>query len=69
MGRNLVARCAKFHRFIDVLRDPEDDDVIMKILREVHQFHKNFGYLRDAVHLRTKGTSVKNIRLRMMLKY
>ena len=41
MGINLVTLCAKFHGLVDVLREPEDCNKIIQILREFHQFHKN----------------------------
>lgn len=67
-GRNLVARCVKNHVFTDVLMEPEYDDAIFQVFREVHQFHKNISYCHDVGHLREKGLRVKKFRLRSMLE-
>ena len=61
-GRNLVARYYNRHELIHVLMEP-DDNVILQVLREVHQFHKNIRYYRASGHLRTKGTIFKKFRV------
>ena len=67
-GRNLVACYVKRYGFTDALRETEDDNEIMQMFHEAHQFHKNFGYYCDADHLRTKGMKVKQVILRLILK-
>ena len=42
-GINLVARFIKFHAFADALIEPEDDNSVIQMFREAHQFHKNIG--------------------------
>ena len=39
-GRNLVVRCVKHEWLRDILRDPDDDNMILQVSREDHQFHK-----------------------------
>ena len=67
-GRNLVPRCIKHHALADVLREPEDDNGILQMAREVHQFHEHIVYYYVAGHLRTKGIKVKQVGLRLMPK-
>ena len=66
--RNLVSPCIKFHLLTDVLRDPEDNNDIMQMLREAHQLHKKIGCLHAAGHLRMKGIKAKQVRSRLISK-
>ena len=54
VGINLVVRCVKHDGLTDVLMELEDDNIILKVLREVNKFHKNVGYYHSSGHLRTK---------------
>ena len=67
-GSNLVARFIKHDGLADVLSEPEDDNAILKILREVHEFHKIIGYYCAVGHPRKKGMKVNQVRLRSILK-
>ena len=40
---NLVARCIVHHGLIGALREPEDDNTILQMLREAYQLYKNIG--------------------------
>ena len=68
VARHLVACCVKFRGFTDVLREPEDDNEIMQVFCEVHQFHKSFGYRYSVGHLRNKGIKVKQVKMWLTLK-
>ena len=50
--RNLVVRCVKYHRFTDVMREPEDNNAMLQVSREVHQFHKIISYYYAVGQLR-----------------
>ena len=67
VGRNLVVRCVKLNGLEDFLMEPEDDNQIIQILREAHQFHKNFGYYNVVGRPQTKGMKVKQVRLRLIV--
>ena len=54
-GRNIVGFRVKYHMLIDILRDPEDDNAMLQVLREVHQFKKMTGYYHATVYLREKA--------------
>ena len=64
----LVARWIKLHQFFNVLRETEDDNEIIQMLRELQQFYHNMGILCDVGHLRAKGVKSKQVRLRLILK-
>ena len=48
VGRTLAAHWIKFYQLSNVLRETEDDNEMIQILRETHQFHPNVGS-HDAV--------------------
>ena len=43
VGKSLVVRCAKHHRLIDILTEPEDENVILQVSCEGHQFQKTLA--------------------------
>ena len=47
--RNLVAHWIKNRELTDVLKEPEDDNAILQILREVRQFHKTLAIIMPQV--------------------
>ena len=66
-GRALVSRWIKFHQFSNVLSKPEDNTEIIKILREMKQFHSSVEF-RCAVGCLAKGVKAKKVRLNLVLK-
>ena len=68
VGRTLVAPWIKFHKSSNVLREPEDDDEITQMLREVKKIHFNVGYRCIVGHLQTKEVKAKKVRLILILK-
>ena len=42
-GRNLVARCIKYHGLTNVMSNSEDSNVILKMRHEAHQLYKKNG--------------------------
>ena len=68
VGRNLIARCIKFHGLKDTNREPEDNDEITEMLREFRKFNNFFGYSYAVGHLHTNGIKFKQARFRMILK-
>ena len=56
MGINLVARYIEYRELTDFLMEPEDDNVILQVLREAHQFNKSIGNCCAVGCLREKGT-------------
>ena len=65
---NLVSCYVKHHGLKDALREPEDDNSILQVLRKFHQFHKNIGHYCASSRLRAKGMKVKQVRLCPTLK-
>ena len=47
VGRALVARWMTFHQSSNVLKEPEDDNEIIQILRETQKFYPNVGFRCD----------------------
>ena len=43
-GRDLLARCVKYHGLTIFFIEPGDENVISQISCEAHQFHKNIGH-------------------------
>ena len=67
-SRILVARRIKFHGLTNVLRETEDDNDIIQMLCEVHQFRQNDGQRCAVGNVLTKHVKVMEVRLRLVLK-
>ena len=67
VGRNAAVHCVN-HELTDSLMETEDDNVILQVLCEVHQFHKNIGCYYALGCLKEKVMSTKQVRLWSILK-
>ena len=67
VSRVPAARWIGFHQFCNTLREPEDDNEITELLREMKK-HPNVGCRCVVVHLQEKCVKVMQLRLRLILK-